>query len=137
SSRASGSRPKAWRRSDFSFSFRHPREGGDPDTVRRYRRRRLDPCLRRGDGQIGDLTVMGKETGFLEFEREDRGYADPAERLAHYKEFVVPLPDDKLRNQAARCMNCGIPYCHTGCPVNNLIPDWNHLVYEADWKRAL
>ncbi|MBM0169405.1 glutamate synthase subunit beta [Altererythrobacter sp. C41] len=80
---------------------------------------------------------MGKETGFLEFEREDRGYADPAERLAHYKEFVVPLPDDKLRNQAARCMNCGIPYCHTGCPVNNLIPDWNHLVYEADWKRAL
>ncbi|MGV2494800.1 glutamate synthase subunit beta [Pelagerythrobacter aerophilus] len=80
---------------------------------------------------------MGKETGFLEFEREDRGYADPAERTAHYKEFVVPLPDDKLRNQAARCMNCGIPYCHTGCPVNNLIPDWNHLVYEADWKRAL
>lgn len=80
---------------------------------------------------------MGKETGFLEFEREDRGYADPAERTAHYKEFVVPMPDDKLRNQAARCMNCGIPYCHTGCPVNNLIPDWNHLVYEADWKRAL
>ncbi|RXZ64563.1 glutamate synthase subunit beta [Pelagerythrobacter rhizovicinus] len=80
---------------------------------------------------------MGKDTGFLEFEREDRGYADPAERVAHYKEFVVPLPEDKLRNQAARCMNCGIPYCHTGCPVNNLIPDWNHLVYEADWKRAL
>jgi len=80
---------------------------------------------------------MGKETGFLEFEREDRTYADPAERVGHYKEFVRPLPDDKLRNQAARCMNCGIPYCHNGCPVNNLIPDWNHLVYEADWKRAL
>lgn len=80
---------------------------------------------------------MGKETGFLEFEREDRSYADPAERVAHYKEFALPLPEGKLSNQAARCMNCGIPYCHTGCPVNNLIPDWNHLVYEADWKRAL
>ncbi|WP_374407821.1 glutamate synthase subunit beta [Pelagerythrobacter sp.] len=80
---------------------------------------------------------MGKETGFLEFEREDRTYDDPAERLGHYKEFTRALPQEKLRNQAARCMNCGIPYCHTGCPVNNLIPDWNHLVYEADWKRAL
>ena len=80
---------------------------------------------------------MGKDTGFLEFEREDHAYADPAERLGHYKEFVRPLPEDKLRNQAARCMDCGIPYCHTGCPVNNLIPDWNHLVYEADWKHAL
>ena len=80
---------------------------------------------------------MGKDTGFLEFEREDRSYADPAERLKNYNEFVRPLPEDKLRNQAARCMDCGIPYCHTGCPVNNLIPDWNHLVYEADWKHAL
>ena len=80
---------------------------------------------------------MGKDTGFLEFEREDRSYADPAERLKNYNEFVRPLPEVKLRNQAARCMDCGIPYCHTGCPVNNLIPDWNHLVYEADWKHAL
>ena len=80
---------------------------------------------------------MGKDTGFLEFEREDRSYADPAERLKNYNEFVRPLPEDKLRNQAARCMDCGIPYCHTGCPVNNLIPDWNHLVYETDWKHAL
>ncbi|WP_338447197.1 glutamate synthase subunit beta [Pelagerythrobacter marensis] len=80
---------------------------------------------------------MGKETGFLEFDREDRTAADPAERVAHYNEFVHALPEGKLRNQAARCMDCGIPYCHTGCPVNNLIPDWNHLVYEADWKRAL
>ncbi len=80
---------------------------------------------------------MGKETGFLEFEREDHTYDDPAERVTHYDEFVRPLPEGKLRNQAARCMDCGIPYCHTGCPVNNLIPDWNHLVYEADWKRAL
>ncbi|MBX7494789.1 glutamate synthase subunit beta [Qipengyuania sp. 6B39] len=80
---------------------------------------------------------MGKETGFLEFEREDRSYRDPKERLGNYKEFVVPLSEDKLRTQASRCMNCGIPYCHNGCPVNNIIPDWNHLVYEDDWKNAL
>jgi len=80
---------------------------------------------------------MGKETGFLEYEREDRTYRDPEERLTHYKEFVVPLSEEQLRRQAARCMNCGIPYCHNGCPVNNIIPDWNHLVYEDDWKNAL
>jgi len=80
---------------------------------------------------------MGKETGFLELDRKDRTYADPAERLKHYKEFVVPLEPDALRAQASRCMNCGIPYCHNGCPVNNMIPDWNHLVYEDDWKNAL
>jgi glutamate synthase (NADPH/NADH) small chain len=80
---------------------------------------------------------MGKETGFLEIDREDRGYADPKERIAHYREFVIAPPVDKLRNQASRCMNCGIPYCHNGCPVNNLIPDWNHLVYEDDWRDAL
>ena len=80
---------------------------------------------------------MGKETGFLELDRHDRGYTDPAERLKHYKEFVVPLPEGELRGQASRCMNCGIPYCHNGCPVNNIIPDWNHLVYEGDWKNAL
>jgi glutamate synthase (NADPH) small chain len=80
---------------------------------------------------------MGKETGFLEFQRHDVGYAEPAERLRHYKEFVLPLPRAELNRQAARCMNCGIPFCHTGCPVNNLIPDWNHLVYEDDWRRAL
>jgi glutamate synthase (NADPH/NADH) small chain len=80
---------------------------------------------------------MGKETGFLEYEREDRTYRDTEERLTHYKEFVVPLSEEQLRRQAARCMNCGIPYCHNGCPVNNIIPDWNHLVYEDDWKNAL
>ncbi len=80
---------------------------------------------------------MGKETGFLELEREDRAYADPGERIRHYREFALPMPEDKLKNQAARCMNCGIPFCHTGCPVNNLIPDWNHLVYEGDWRDAL
>ena len=80
---------------------------------------------------------MGKVTGFLELDREDRHYAPTAERLTHYNEFVIPLPEDKLKAQASRCMNCGIPYCHTGCPVNNIIPDWNHLVYEGDWRNAL
>jgi glutamate synthase (NADPH/NADH) small chain len=80
---------------------------------------------------------MGKETGFLELDRHDRGYLDAKERLGNYKEFVVPLPEGELKAQASRCMNCGVPHCHTGCPVNNIIPDWNHLVYEDDWKNAL
>ncbi|MEO6092765.1 MAG: glutamate synthase subunit beta [Novosphingobium sp.] len=80
---------------------------------------------------------MGKETGFLEVDRHDRSYAAPKERLKHYKEFIIPLPEPEIRSQASRCMNCGIPYCHNACPVNNQIPDWNHLVYEADWKNAL
>jgi len=79
---------------------------------------------------------VGKVTGFLEFERTDRHYAPIEERVRHYNEFVVPLPQTELREQAARCMNCGIPYCHTGCPVNNQIPDWNDLVYLGDWKEA-
>ena len=80
---------------------------------------------------------MGKETGFLEIDRRERDYIAPEERLKNYREFVQTPPQDVLREQAARCMNCGIPYCHTGCPVNNIIPDWNHLVYEDDWKNAL
>ena len=80
---------------------------------------------------------MGKETGFLELDRQDRSYEAPTERLQHYKEFVVPHDPQALQGQASRCMNCGIPYCHNGCPVNNIIPDWNHLVYEGNWKQAL
>ncbi len=80
---------------------------------------------------------MGKETGFLELDRQDRTYDDPKERVKHYKEFVVPHAEPALKAQASRCMNCGIPYCHNGCPVNNIIPDWNHLVYEGDWRSAL
>jgi len=80
---------------------------------------------------------MGKETGFLELDRQDRTYGDPKERLKHYKEFVIPHSEPALKAQASRCMNCGIPYCHNGCPVNNIIPDWNHLVYEGDWQNAL
>jgi glutamate synthase (NADPH/NADH) small chain len=80
---------------------------------------------------------MGKVTGFLEIERHERGYAPAGERLTHYREFVQPLPAEELKAQAARCMNCGIPFCHNGCPVNNIIPDWNNLVYEDDWRSAL
>ncbi|MEO0642552.1 MAG: FAD-dependent oxidoreductase, partial [Pseudomonadota bacterium] len=80
---------------------------------------------------------MGKDTGFLELDRRERDYLDPRERLNNYREFVVQPSDDVLGAQASRCMDCGIPYCHNGCPVNNMIPDWNHLVYEGDWKNAL
>lgn len=80
---------------------------------------------------------MGKATGFLEFERTDRGYIKPEDRLKNYKEYVTPLPEAELSKQAARCMNCGIPYCHNGCPVNNMIPDWNDLVYRDQWQAAL
>ncbi len=80
---------------------------------------------------------MGKITGFLEIERDDRDYAPVAERLKHYKEFVLPLSEKETRDQAARCMDCGIPYCHNGCPVNNQIPDWNDLVYRNDWETAI
>ncbi len=80
---------------------------------------------------------MGKETGFLELDRRDRDYLDPKDRLSNYREFVVQPSDETLSAQASRCMDCGIPYCHNGCPVNNMIPDWNHLVYENDWRNAL
>jgi glutamate synthase (NADPH/NADH) small chain len=80
---------------------------------------------------------MGKVTGFLEIERSDRGYAPAGDRVRHYREFAIPLSEEANRDQAARCMDCGIPYCHTGCPVNNQIPDWNDLVYRGEWQRAL
>ena len=80
---------------------------------------------------------MGKVTGFMEFDRLDRDYAPVNERTQHYNEFLIPLENKELKEQSARCMDCGIPYCHNGCPVNNLIPDWNDLVYEGNWKAAL
>jgi glutamate synthase (NADPH/NADH) small chain len=79
---------------------------------------------------------MGKVTGFLEYERNDRDYAPVEERIKHWREFVLPFPERETRTQAARCMNCGVPYCHTGCPVNNQIPDWNDLVYGGNWQEA-
>ncbi len=79
---------------------------------------------------------MGKVTGFLEIDRQDRKYAPAADRVRHYSEFVIPLSEEGTRNQAARCMDCGIPFCHNGCPVNNQIPDWNDLVYNNRWEEA-
>ncbi len=79
---------------------------------------------------------MGKITGFREIEREDRDYAPVSERTRHFREFVLPPSDGEVKRQAARCMDCGIPYCHRGCPVNNQIPDWNDLVYHGDWQEA-
>ena len=79
---------------------------------------------------------MGKVTGFLEIDRRDRRYAPASDRIRHYKEFVIPLSEETTKDQAARCMNCGIPYCHNGCPVNNQIPDWNDLVYNGNWEEA-
>jgi glutamate synthase (NADPH/NADH) small chain len=80
---------------------------------------------------------MGKVTGFMEYERLEEGYKPVAERLKHYKEFVIGLDDAQSKVQAARCMDCGTPFCNNGCPVNNIIPDFNDLVYRGDWKNAI
>ena len=79
---------------------------------------------------------MGKITGFMEFERIEEGYKPVAERVKHYKEFVIGLDDRQANKQAARCMDCGTPFCTSGCPVNNIIPDFNDLVFRGDWKTA-
>ncbi len=80
---------------------------------------------------------MGKITGFMEFKRLEEGYKPVAERLKHYKEFVIGLDNAQSKLQAARCMDCGTPFCNSGCPVNNIIPDFNDLVYRDDWKNAI
>jgi len=80
---------------------------------------------------------MGKVTGFMEFERLSEHYEAPLKRVKHYKEFVGALTDDEAKVQGARCMDCGIPFCNNGCPVNNIIPDFNDLVYKQDWKNAI
>lgn len=80
---------------------------------------------------------MGKPTGFMEIARQEPGYLPVKERIHFYKEFTLPLADSELRQQGARCMDCGIPFCQTGCPVNNIIPDWNDLVYNNRWREAL
>jgi glutamate synthase (NADPH) small chain len=80
---------------------------------------------------------MGKVTGFLEIDRRDRKYLPASDRIRNFKEFIIPLGEEATRDQAARCMDCGIPYCHNGCPVNNQIPDWNDLVYNNKWQSAL
>jgi glutamate synthase (NADPH) small chain len=80
---------------------------------------------------------MGKATGFLEFERIEEGYKPVTERVKHYKEFVIGLSEDDAKKQGARCMDCGTPFCNNGCPVNNIIPDFNDLVFQGDWKNAI
>ncbi len=80
---------------------------------------------------------MGKITGFMEFERIEEGYKPVSERLKNYKEFVIGLDDAQANKQAARCMDCGTPFCNNGCPVNNIIPDFNDLVFRNDWKAAI
>jgi glutamate synthase (NADPH/NADH) small chain len=81
---------------------------------------------------------MGKVTGFLEYDRQEQKYQLAGDRVRHFREFTLPLDESHLRNQAARCMDCGIPFCHgpTGCPVHNQIPDWNDLVFQSDWEEA-
>ena len=89
---------------------------------------------------------MGKPTGFIEFVRELPSDRSPVERIKDWNEFHLSMPEEKLRNQGARCMDCGTPFCHTGtlikrmasgCPINNLIPEWNDLVYRGLWEEAL
>src|SRR6185369_5876587 len=80
---------------------------------------------------------MGKITGFMEFQRQEEGYLAPEARLKNYKEFVIHLSHDQAKVQGARCMDCGIPFCNSGCPVNNIIPDWNDLVYRGGWQQAI
>ena len=80
---------------------------------------------------------MGKITGFMEFERIEEGYKPVGERLKNYKEFVIGLDEVQSKKQAARCMDCGTPFCNSGCPVNNIIPDFNDLVYQGDWRNAI
>src|SRR5579872_5906150 len=80
---------------------------------------------------------MGKTTGFLEHTRELPQRRPPAQRIRDWFEIYLPFPEDSVRNQGARCMDCGVPFCHTGCPLTNLIPDWNDLVYRGQWREAV
>ena len=80
---------------------------------------------------------MGKPTGFLEFDRNDARHRPVPVRLRDWKEVYEPFPAEELNQQAARCMDCGIPFCNNGCPLGNLIPDWNDLVYRGQWQDAI
>ena len=79
---------------------------------------------------------MGKPTGFLEYQRLSEASIPPVERLKNYQEFILHLGDNEAKTQGARCMDCGIPFCQNGCPVNNIIPDWNDLVFRQNWQEA-
>ena len=79
---------------------------------------------------------MGKVTGFKDIERQDETYTSVIDRVKNYKEFTVPLTDKEITKQGSRCMDCGIPFCHSGCPLGNLIPDFNHMVHQGEWQKA-
>ena len=79
---------------------------------------------------------MGKPTGFKEFKRKEDGYVSVKKRISNYKEFTIKLDDKDLKNQGSRCMDCGIPFCHSSCPLGNLIPDFNHMVHQEEWQKA-
>ena len=105
---------------------------------RRLRRRKP----KRGGGSEGAVEApfddtMGKVTGFIEFKRDKQPYRPVEERVRDWKQVMLPWPADTLRKQGARCMDCGIPFCHQGCPLGNLIPDWNDLVYRDRWREAI
>ena len=80
---------------------------------------------------------MGKHTGFKEFERKTPAYQPVEERIRHWREFAIPLAQEEVEIQGARCMNCGVPFCHEGCPLGNVIPDFNDHAYHGKWQRAL
>eukprot|EP01133_Synstelium_polycarpum_P029396 gene29396-35982_t len=84
-------------------------------------------------------SFMGKVTGFLEIDRQVGKYQPASDRIRHFREFTIPMTDGEVKKQAARCMDCGIPFCHgpTGCPIHNQIPDWNDLVYNDNWDEAI
>src|SRR4051812_7973962 len=113
-----------------------PRKRAIPS--RRPNRSRRNPSLRSDDAEPTHQHQenMGTLTGFMEFERLEEGYEPVPQRVKNHKEFVIGLKEDEAKVQTARCMDCGTPFCIGGCPVNNIIPDFNDLVYRADWKRA-
>jgi len=80
---------------------------------------------------------MGEVNGFMKYKRTSFGKEDKAQRVQHYREFLQILPEEEIRRQGARCMDCGVPFCHTGCPLGNIIPDWNDLVYRGQWRQAI
>src|SRR5262249_37690568 len=123
-------------------SRRKPRPRPRPATPSRGRgpnpRSRCRPSSRRRAHPPHFQTneSMGTLTGFMEYERLEEGYLPVQKRLKNHREFVIGLKEDEAKIQTARCMDCGTPFCVSGCPVNNIIPDFNDLVYRADWKRA-
>src|SRR3978361_1556237 len=110
--------------------MRSPRPAPPASRSRSSRRSSARKKKKRSDA------TMGNVTGFMDFERVEEDHEPVPERVKNYREFVFTLKEDEAKVQSARCMDCGTPFCNSGCPVNNIIPDFNDLVYRADWKRA-